>query len=104
MTTLFTPVPSLVYLDDKRRARLQGTRYSIDQIARWSGLGLSGEQINAEHPDLSLEQIYAALSYYHGHRAEIDAQIANEDEEYGRLRAQNVSPFAERMRAEGHLK
>ena len=103
MTTLVTPVPSLVWLDDTGQARLQGTRFKVDQIARWFRLGQSGEQIAGEHPELSLEQVYAALSYYHGHQQEIDALIAREDEEYARLRSESTSPFAERMRAEGHL-
>jgi uncharacterized protein (DUF433 family) len=103
MTALATPLPSLIYLDGTGQARLQDTRFKVDQIARWYRSGMPAEQINAEHPELSLEQIYASLSYYHGHRQEIDALIAREDEDYAQLRTQTVSPFAERMRSEGDL-
>jgi hypothetical protein len=53
---------------------------------------------------LSLAQIHAALAYYFDHKAEMDALIKKEDEDYRVLRKAAVeSPFARRMRAEGRL-
>jgi uncharacterized protein (DUF433 family) len=34
------------------------------------------EEIQRQHPHLSLAQIYCALAYYHDHQAEMDADIA----------------------------
>ena len=35
-------------------------------------------------PHLTLAQVYDALSYYHDHKAEIDLELAESTEEYGR--------------------
>ncbi len=96
-------VPSLIYLDEEGKARIVGTRFKVDQIARWTNSGQSANQIMDDHPGLALEQIYSALAYYFGNRGAIDRQIALEDEEYARLRDTATSSFADRMRSEGHL-
>ena len=43
----------------------------VDRLA----YGWSPEEMHSQHPNLSLAQIHAALSYYHDHQEEIDAQI-----------------------------
>jgi len=35
------------------------------------------EEIQRQHPHLSLAQIYSALAYYHDHQAEVDQDIAD---------------------------
>ena len=39
---------------------------------------------------LTLAQVYAALTYYHANRAEIEAYLAAEQAEYERLAALNL--------------
>jgi uncharacterized protein (DUF433 family) len=56
----------------------------LDQIT----YGWDAAQIHRQHPHLSLAHIHSALAYYYDHKAEIDAQIKRELEEYERLRAQ----------------
>jgi uncharacterized protein (DUF433 family) len=56
---------------------------ALDQIA----YGWDAEEIHAAHPHLTLAQIHAALSYYHDHKAQFDAQIQRQLEEYKRQRA-----------------
>ena len=58
------------------RPRIAGTRISIAQIAVRSKQGLSVEKILEEIPYLNLAQVYAALSYYHAKRNEIEADLA----------------------------
>jgi hypothetical protein len=41
-------------------------------------------RIAADRPALSLAQIYAALAYYHANKADIDADIAAEEQAYDR--------------------
>ncbi|MEO8493481.1 MAG: DUF433 domain-containing protein [Planctomycetota bacterium] len=54
-----------------------GTRTKIVEIVldhlahHWDA-----EEIQRQHPHLSLAQIYSALAYYHDHRAEVDRDIA----------------------------
>ena len=53
-----------------------GTRIKVQHIAIWhERMGISPEEIGATYPGLTLAAVYAALAYYHGHRAEIDADI-----------------------------
>ena len=69
------------------RPRIAGTRISIAQIAVWHQQGMSPEAIVEEISYLNLAQIYAALSYYHANRKEIEADLAAELAEYDRLEA-----------------
>lgn len=71
------------------RPRIAGTRISIAQIAVWYKEGLSVEEIIDEIPYLTLAKVYAALSYYHANKAEIEADLAAELAEYHRLEAEH---------------
>jgi uncharacterized protein (DUF433 family) len=94
-----------VVIDDKGVARIAGSRIKVTYVAReHTDLAMTPEQIQASHPHLTLGQIHAALAYYYDHRAELDAQVADDDRFAEELRAQlGESPFAKRMRAEGKL-
>jgi uncharacterized protein (DUF433 family) len=99
-----TPVPSLIYLDEQGRARIQGVRTKVIQIAVDRRNGLDADAIHEAYPYLSLAQIHAALSYYYEHKTQLDAQMEEADREYEALRANAPpSPFVERMQAEGRL-
>jgi len=67
------------------RPRINGTRISVRTIAVWYKQGYSPEEIADQYEDLTLAQVYAALTYYHANQAEIEADIAAEDAEYERL-------------------
>lgn len=56
----------------------------MDQVA----YGWDAEEIHAAHPHLSLAQIHAALSYYHDHKADLDAQMQRQLENHRRLRSE----------------
>jgi uncharacterized protein (DUF433 family) len=68
---------------------IAGTTLRVSDIVLTNTTGdrLSAEQI-AEHYQLSLGQIYAALAYYHLHKSEIDAEIQADVQEANRLRAE----------------
>jgi hypothetical protein len=51
--------------------------------------GYSAEQIREHYPHLSLAQIYAALSYYYDHKAEIDAEIEKDIQYAAEARAKH---------------
>jgi uncharacterized protein (DUF433 family) len=94
-----------IWLDERGVAWIDDTNVKVmevvlDKLAHSS----SPEAMHDEYPHLSLAQIYAALSYYHDHQAAFDAQIARDDQEIERLRAEaGESPFQKRMRALGKL-
>lgn len=57
------------------RACLVGTATSVKMIAKWLNAGEAPEDIQANYPHLSLEQVNAAVAYYHANREEIDQAI-----------------------------
>jgi uncharacterized protein (DUF433 family) len=68
-------------------------RVSLDPIVYRFMQGLSLESIQSEcFPVLTLEQIYGAITYYLGHRTEIDA--------YLKEGGANFKEFRTRIRAE----
>lgn len=63
------------------RPCIRGTRIPVDVIF---GLherdGFSPAEIAADFPWITLSDVYAALSYYHDHRAEIETMVADEED------------------------
>jgi uncharacterized protein (DUF433 family) len=58
------------------KPHIRGHRVKVQHIAIWHDrMGMTPEEIVVTYPSLSLPAVFAALSYYHGHRAEIDADI-----------------------------
>jgi uncharacterized protein (DUF433 family) len=60
------------------RPTIAGTGVSVRAIALDSIAGDSAEEIAANRPHLSLEQVHAALAFYQANRSEIDADIEAE--------------------------
>ncbi len=67
------------------RPRIAGTGVTVRRIAGWYKLGFSPEEIAKKYGHLSVAQVYAALTYYHTNREEIDADLTTEDKEAERL-------------------
>ena|SRR6266487_2268292 len=81
-------IGTLITRDPKIRGGrpiIAGTGMTVRRIVGWYQLGLSPEEIAQEIPHVTLAQVYAALAYYHANRAEIDADIANEEAEAERI-------------------
>jgi uncharacterized protein (DUF433 family) len=58
------------------KPHIAGQRVKVQHVAVWhERKGMTAEEIVATYPSLSLPAVYAALAYYHSHRAEIDADI-----------------------------
>jgi uncharacterized protein (DUF433 family) len=66
---------------------IAGTGVTVRRIAIWYKQGLSAEEIADRIGHLTLAQVYAALTYYHANREEIDADIAAEAAEGDRIEA-----------------
>jgi uncharacterized protein YuzE/uncharacterized protein (DUF433 family) len=99
--------PSHIRLDAAGRAWIDGTNVKVievvlDKIAE----GWGPEEIHSQHEGyLSLAQIHAALSYYHDHKAEFDAEIERQAQEYDALLAAQGkdTPLHRKLRALGKL-
>ena len=68
---------------------IAGTGVTVRRIAIWYKQGLNAEEIADRIGHLTLTQVYAALTYYHANRDEIDADIAAQEAEGDRIEALN---------------
>jgi uncharacterized protein (DUF433 family) len=87
MTTA-VDIGTLITRDPKIRGGrpiIAGTGTTVRRVVGLYQEGLSPEEIDEELPQLTIAQVYAALSYYHANREEIDADRANEAAEYERM-------------------
>ena len=81
--------------------RIKGHRIWIEHVLAYYHDGYTPDEIAREFPGLSLEKIYATLTYYLAHRAEMDAyliRIDERDEHDYQEWAKHPSPVVERMR------
>lgn len=77
--------PYVEYRDDGYW--VTGTRVSLDSVVIAFQSGLSPETIASEcFPSLTLEQVYGAVTYYLGHKAEIDKYIEEAEADFEKLR------------------
>jgi uncharacterized protein (DUF433 family) len=100
-----TAIQTRLQLDDQGRVWIEGANTRVIQIAidKYAH-GWSAEQIQEQHPHLSLAQVHAALSYYYDHQAEMDAEIERMMREDDALRAQaGTSRAVQRLRQRGIL-
>jgi len=81
-----------------RRPVVRGTRILVQTIVGYYKLGYSVEEILAGLPHLTPAQVYDALSYYHDHQAEIEADIAASEDIKGAL-----SQYGLRLDARGRV-
>jgi uncharacterized protein (DUF433 family) len=70
------------------RPRIAGHRLTVHNIAIDFNAGMKPEDILEQRPQLSLAEIYAALTYYFANKAIIDTEIAADREEYACLEAE----------------
>jgi uncharacterized protein (DUF433 family) len=83
-----TDIGTLITRDPKLRGGrpiIAGTGTSVRRIAALYKQGYSAEEIARRLNHLTITQIYAALTYYHANREEIDTDLAEEQEAYERL-------------------
>lgn len=67
-----------------------GTGVAVRTIVRWYRLGMSPEEIAAEYSHLTLAQVYAALTYYHANRDEMDVHMAAEEADSDRIEQEHL--------------
>ena len=90
-----------ISLDERGVAYIAGTSMKVtDIVTDVTTWGMTPQQIQENYPHLSLAQIYAALAYYHDHKAEIDVLLDAWDQEYEQWRAQETEPLTRQLLAE----
>ena len=62
------------------------------------------DEIQRQHPHLSLSQIYSALAYYYDHQVELDQEIENQVRDVEGMKAfLGESPLRLKLKAMGRL-
>lgn len=85
-----TDIGKLISTDaNSNRPVIAGTRTSVRRIAGLYNQGNNAEEIARRLNHLTITQIYAALTYYHANRQEIDEDIAAEQTAYEELAKQH---------------
>lgn len=79
------------------KPRIAGRRITVQDIAIWfERMGASADEIATGY-DLDLSDVYAALAYYHDHRADIDRQIEKDNAFAEALRAKSPSILRKKL-------
>ena len=81
------------------QAMIKGTRIPVSIIIGYVRMGETPESLVENIlPHLTLAQVYDALSYYHDHRDQIEQEMSEHTEEYGR------AYLREHLGEEGYLR
>lgn len=81
------------------KPRIAGHRITVQNIVVWhERLGKTVDEICAEY-NLTLAEVYAALSYYFDYREEIDQNIKEDEAFVTALRKQTPSPLQMKLKA-----
>jgi uncharacterized protein (DUF433 family) len=82
------------------KPRIVGHRVTVKHIVLdHQRQGLSPDEIVSAYPSLTLSDVYAALAYYHDHRAEIDADIKADDDDWAEFQRQQPGRLIDRLKA-----
>lgn len=94
MTTV-VDIGTLITRNPKLRGSrpiIAGTGTSVRRIVVLYKEGLNPEQIVSRMGQLTLVQVYAALTYYHANREEIEQDLAAEEAFLQELEAKYIQP------------
>lgn len=70
-----------IKMDDHGTMRVGGTRVTLDTVVYSFEQGHSAEEIVSQFPVLKLADVYAVISYYLNHRAEVEQYLQKQEEE-----------------------
>ena len=83
--------------------RIKGHRIGIDNVIDYYLTGCTPKAIQEHFPSLSLEEIYATITYYLHNQEEIDTYMerlnAWREQRYQEWRSDPASPVIQRLRA-----
>jgi uncharacterized protein (DUF433 family) len=80
------------------KAAIDNTRVRVNNVAWLAQCGKTPQQILEHYPDLTLAQVHSALAYYYDNKAEIEAELAAEDQAADDFERQKAEHLAKRAR------
>ncbi|MFB8788230.1 MAG: DUF433 domain-containing protein [Potamolinea sp.] len=105
MTSITTP-HKYVQLNEGNVPIIAGTTMKVVELVMAQiAYGWSPEELQFQHPYLTMSQIYSALAYYWDNKEELDLDIQRRGEYAQKLcKEAGESPFVVRLRTQGLLK
>jgi uncharacterized protein (DUF433 family) len=94
MTAAIVDIGTLIVRDPDicgNRPRIAGTRITVGRVATLWKQGLTPEEIADNWGYLSMAQVYAALTYYHTNREEIEQALQQDREDYDLSYAEHLA-------------
>ncbi len=85
------PIP--LYMNRDGVLLISGTRVTFDTVVGAFTDGATPEEIVQQYPSLDLADIYAVLSYYLRHRAEVEVYLHRRQQQAQQVRQQNEARF-----------
>jgi uncharacterized protein (DUF433 family) len=77
-----------IVTDDRGVAWIKDTNLKLIELVREHlAYGWSADELQEQHPYLTLGEVHASLAFFYDHQKEIEAQMETADTEYSRLRA-----------------
>ena len=80
------PIPLRV--DPQGTVRVGGTRLTLESVLDIFNQGTSSREIVEAFPDLELADVYAVITYYLRHRADVDAYLQEQASKAASIRRQ----------------
>lgn len=90
-----------IILNEDNAPIIAGTKMKvIELILDKIAYGWSPEELQYQHPQLTLGQIYSALAYYSDHQEELDREIEKQLEQVDQMRkAAKPTPLVDKLKA-----
>ncbi len=100
MSTVETTYQHII-LNDRSEPTIKGTNMRVIQLVLDKiAYGWSPEELQYQHPQLTLGQVYSALAYYSDHQEELDHEIERQLEEIEQIRKSvKPTPLFRRLKA-----
>jgi uncharacterized protein (DUF433 family) len=95
-----------IVIDESRVPLIEGTTTKvIELVLDVLAYGWSPDELQFQHPYLTLGQIHSALAYYWDHKEDLDADIERRSERVDKVRREvGPSQLVEHLKAKGLLR
>lgn len=93
MTLEVLAEPAPLAADQDGVIRVGGTRVTLATIVTAFHQGTTAETMVQQYPSLTLADVYAVLGYYLRHQVDVDAYLAEQQQEADIVRQQNEARF-----------
>jgi uncharacterized protein (DUF433 family) len=90
-----------IILNKNNQPMIEGTQIKVIEIVLDKiAYGWSAEELQYQHPQLSLGQIYSALAYYADHQEKLDKEIETQLRQVDQLRKPaRLTPLVKKLKA-----